>query len=58
MSGSKNCNTFIHWNTMQQKKEGITTFVTAWMEPDNIMLSDTSQLVKDKDHMMSVIKGI
>ena len=33
-------------------------FVTAWMEWENIILSETSQLVKDVYHMISPVKEI
>ena len=32
-------------------------FATAWMELENIMLSEISQSVKDKYHMISTIRG-
>ena len=58
MSGSKNCSTFTQWNTTQQKKEAIPDFVSAWMELETIMLSEISQSVKDKYHMISLISEI
>ena len=33
-------------------------FYTAWMELESIMLSEMSQAVKDKYHMISPISGI
>ena len=54
MSGSKICGTFTQWDTTQQK-EGATTLHTAWMELESIMLSEISQAVKDKYHMISPI---
>ena len=33
-------------------------FLTAWMEVENILLTEISQLVKDKYHMISPIRGI
>ena len=40
---------------MQQKerKKELLPFVTAWMELESIMVSDISQAVKDKYHMIS-----
>ena len=32
-------------------------FVTAWMEPESIMLSEISQVVKDKYHTISPLSG-
>ena len=43
MSGSKSCGTFTQWNSI----------VTAWMELESIMLSEISQYVKDKYHVIS-----
>ena len=40
------------------KKKKILPFVTAWMDLENIMLSEISQLVKDKYHMISLITRI
>ena len=39
------------------RKEEFLTFVTAWMEMESIMLSEVSQVVKDKYHMISPISG-
>ena len=41
-----------------EKKKELLPFTTAWMELESIMLSETSQLVKDKYHMISPIRGI
>ena len=38
-----------------ERKKELLSFVTTWMELESIMLSETSQLVKDKYHMMSPI---
>ena len=39
-----------------ERKE-LLPFATAWMELKNIMLSEISQSVKDKYHMISPIRG-
>ena len=39
------------------KKKKILPFVTAWMDVENIMLSEISQSEKDKYHMISLICG-
>ena len=41
-----------------ERKKEIPPFVTAWMELESIMLSEISQVVKDKYHMISPIRGI
>ena len=40
-----------------ERKEELIPFAMAWMELESIMLSEISQLVKDKYHMMSTISG-
>ena len=42
--------------TAERKKE-LLPFTTAWMELESIMLSEISQVVKDKYHMISPISG-
>ena len=32
-------------------------YATAWMEPESIMLSEISQVVRDKYHMISPLTG-
>ena len=51
MNGSKNYGAFTQWNTIQQKE--LLPFATTWMEQESIMLSEVSQAVKDKYHMIS-----
>ena len=41
-----------------ERKKSLLPFVRAWMEPENIMVSEISQSVKDKYHMISPIRGI
>ena len=38
-----------------ERKKKLLHFATAWMELENIMLSEISQAVKDKYHMISPI---
>ena len=40
----------------REKKE-LIPFATAWMELKSIMLSETSQTVRDKYHMISPLTG-
>ena len=42
--------------TAERKKE-LLPFATAWMELENIVLSEISQAVKDKFHMISPVSG-
>ena len=53
----KNCGTFTQWNTTQQRKKELIPLATAWMELDSIMLSEISQVVRDKYHMISPLSG-
>ena len=39
------------------KKKKVLPFATLWMALENIMLSEISQAVKDKYHMISPISG-
>ena len=41
--------------TAERKKE-LLPFATAWMELESIMLSDISQVVKDKHHLISPLR--
>ena len=40
-----------------ERKKELLSFVTTWMELESIMLSEISQVVKDKYHMISPISG-
>ena len=41
----------------EKRKKELLCFVAAWMELESIMLSEISQAVKDKYHMISPISG-
>ena len=51
------CNTFFVMLNAAQRKKELLPFATAWMELESIMLSEISQAVKDKYHMISPISG-
>ena len=40
-----------------RKKERVLPFARAWMELENIILSEISHVVKEKYHMISPISG-
>ena len=40
-----------------ERKKELLPFVTAWMELESVMLSEISQALKDKCHMISPISG-
>ena len=40
-----------------ERKKELLPFMTAWMELESIILSETSQAVEDKYHMISPING-
>ena len=46
----------MEYHAAERKKE-LLPFTTAWMELESIMLSEISQVVKDKYHMISSISG-
>ena len=41
-----------------ERKKELLPFVTVWMELESIMISEISQVVKDKYHTISYISGI
>ena len=43
---------------LAKKKKKILPFATVWMDLENIMLSEISQLEKEKYYMISLICGI
>ena len=47
----------MEYYTAERMKEFLR-LVTAWIELESIMLSEISQPVKDKYHMVSLIRGI
>ena len=46
----------MEYYTAERKKEPLP-FATTWMDLESIMLSEISQAVKDKYHMISPISG-
>ena len=46
----------IEFYAAERKKE-LIPFATAWMELESIMLSEISQAVKEKYHMISPVRG-
>ena len=40
-----------------ERKKELIPFATAWMELESIMLSEVSQVVRDKYHMISPLTG-
>ena len=52
MSESKNDVIFTQWNTIAERKKELPPFMTTWMELENIMLSEISQVAKNQNHML------
>ena len=46
----------MEFNKAERKKE-LLPFATAWMELESIMLSEISQVVRDKYHVISPLTG-
>ena len=46
----------VEYYAAERKKE-LPPFATAWMDLESIMLSEISQVMKDKHHMISPIGG-
>ena len=40
-----------------ERRKELLPFATAWMDLESIILSEISQVVKDKHHMISPISG-
>ena len=55
MSVSKNYSTYIMGYYAGEKMKELLPFTTAWMKLESIMLSEISQTVKEKYHMISLI---
>ena len=54
----KNYGTFTQWNSTQQReKKKLIPIAMAWMELESIMLTEISQTVRDKYHMISLLTG-
>ena len=47
----------LHNGILHSRKKELIPFATAWMELESMMLSEISQEVKDKYHMISSITG-
>ena len=47
----------LHDGILCSRKKELLPFATAWIELESIMLSEISQAVKDKYHMISPISG-
>ena len=44
-------------NYTAERKKKLLPFATAWMEMESIMLSEISQVVRDKYHRISPLSG-
>ena len=53
MSGSKNYYIYTMEFYAAERKKELLPFLTAWMELESIMLSEISQGLRDKYHMIS-----
>ena len=57
MSGSKNWYIYTMEYYPAERKKELLPFVTQWMDLESILLSEISQSVKDKYHMISLLSG-
>ena len=57
MSGSKNWYIYTMEFYAAERKKELLPFATAWMELESIMLSEISQVVREKCHMISPLTG-
>ena len=58
MNGSKKLWYIYTMEYYTAERKELLPFVTTWMELESITLSEISQVVKDKYHMISPISGI
>ena len=47
----------LHLHDVAERKKEFLPFARVWMDLESIMLSEISQTVKDKYHMISPISG-
>ena len=40
-----------------ERKKGLLCFATAWVDLESLTLSEISQTVKDKYHVISIVSG-
>ena len=57
MNGSKNWYIYMMEYYAAERKKELLLFATAWMDLESIMLSEISQVVKNKYHMIPPISG-
>ena len=57
MHGSRNWYIYVMEYYATERKKELLPFAIAWTELESIMLSEISQAVKDKYHMISPIGG-
>ena len=57
MSGSKVCQIYTIEYYAEERKMELLPFTIPWMDLESSMLSEISQMVKDKYHMISPIIG-
>ena len=55
--GNKNCGAFAQWNSTQSTNGAITLRDSMCGTEEHVMLSEISQVVKDKYHVISLISG-
>ena len=62
---SHDCHLWGHYSLIEgtgytyaaERKKELISFATAWMELESVMLSEISQTVRDKYHMISPLTG-
>ena len=57
MSESESSDTFTMEYYVTERRKKLLPFVTAWLYLESIMLSEVSEAVKGKYHMISPISG-
>jgi hypothetical protein len=58
MNGLRKCGIYMQWNFIQPENNEILFFPGKWVELENIIFSEVSQVQKVKRHMLFLICGI
>jgi hypothetical protein len=56
--GLRKCGIYAKWNFIQPQRDEILSFISKWMELENIILSEVCQGQKAKNCMCSLICGL
>jgi hypothetical protein len=58
MNGLRKCGIYTQWNSSATKKNEILSFLSKWIELENINLSEVTQAQKTNNQMFFLICGL